>query len=389
MDRLWRHRAFLRLYGGFVISLLGNALTSAALALLAYQLAGQGASLVFGVALCLRIVARVGAGLFAGGVAERVGVRRSLVAAALLSAGCTAFFYEVGAIWQIYLLVFALNVIDAVFVPVYKAVIPDLVGAKLYPKALAAGTLAYELANIAGPALAALVIAAIGFRGNFLLDAATFTLVAGMAATLPKAVEHRSTDARESPLKRDWKWGAKEMLRRAGLRRSLMLTLQSSLLGAYAFVATVGYVKNELGLSDSDYAWTMAAFGLGSCGAALLYGNLKTAARGRTERFVFPGLAIALLIAVLGPGWSALLVAWAVGGSAYALANVRANELLVDASKPGERPRLFAAQFSLSHVGWGVAYPLAGWLETSVGFHWGAAVFLALLLVARAFAHRR
>jgi len=335
--------------------------------------------MVFGVALTLRIAGRVGAGMFAGKVADRFGVRRSMIAAAVASGSCTAFFYEVGAIWQIFALVLTLNVIDALFVPIYKSVIPTLVGPRLYPKALAAGTLAYELSNIAGPSLAALLIAAIGFRGNFLLDAASFVLVAAMAASLPRSVERQPEAPGEPRRKRRIRWGLAQMVERPRLRRSLLLQLGASLVGAYVFVATVGYVKTELDLSDSLYAVTMAAFGLGSCGGAILYGNLSGAKRVRAERAIFPGLLGGLALAALTPSWLVLLVAWVIAGFAYALANVRANEILVDASDEPERPHLFAAQFSLSHAGWGLAYPLAGWLETTIGFRGGAVVFLALL----------
>src|SRR5699024_3357145 len=47
-----------------------------------------------------------------------------------------------------------------------------------------------------------------------------------------------------------------------------------------------------------------------------------------------------------------------------------------------DRPALFAAQFSLSHAGWLIAYPLAGWVGSSAGLNAAFAVLGGVALVA-------
>ena len=83
-------------------------------------------------------------------------------------------FFFADSVWQIYALAVVLNFGSAIFTPIYRAVIPGVVSEEQYPKALAVGSIAYDTANILGPSLAALVIALVGFRGNFIVDGLTF-----------------------------------------------------------------------------------------------------------------------------------------------------------------------------------------------------------------------
>lgn len=62
-----------------------------------------------------------------------------------------------------------------------------------------------------------------------------------------------------------------------------------------------------------------------------------------------------------------LLTLWVVMGIAYAGLVTPGGRLLRRSAKPEDLPFLFAAQFSLSHVCWLLAYPLAGWLGSRLG----------------------
>ena len=46
-----------------------------------------------------------------------------------------------------------------------------------------------------------------------------------------------------------------------------------------------------------------------------------------------------------------------------------------------ERPHIYAAHFSLSHAGWGLTYPLAGFTVTALGFETSVYLFAGLLLL--------
>jgi predicted MFS family arabinose efflux permease len=153
-----------------------------------------------------------------------------------------------------------------------------------------------------------------------------------------------------------------------------------SVAGGFVLVATVDFVKGQLGLPDTAYAWAMAAYGIGSVVGAAIYGQVAAKLRG----FLFHAAAPAMIAALAGAGYfgrfEPLLIAWTLAGAGQCILGIRGNELLAANSEPDERPHIYAAHFSLSHAGWGLTYPLAGFAVTALGFATSAWLFAGLLL---------
>lgn len=373
---LLQNSAFRRLFVAQVISLVGSGLSSVALGLLANQLVGASASAVLGITLTIRIVVIVLCAPWAGFVAARIGARAAMIACDLSRACVVAGFFFVTDVWHIYFLAVVLNLGAAVFTPVYKATIPGVTSAGQYPRALALSSVAYDTANILGPSLAALTIALVGFRGNFLADALTFLTSAALIFGLPRLATP-TAPKRETSLVH----GIKAMFGRWQLRESLLLSLQVSIAGGFVLVATIDFVKGQLGLSDTAYAWTMAAYGIGSVTGAMLYGRSGSRLRNVLVNAAAPAMVLALAGAGSFQRFEPLLMAWAVAGAGQCMLGIRGNELLATNSDPDERAHIYAAHFSLSHAGWGLTYPLAGFLVTAIGFDSGAFVFAGLLVI--------
>ena len=375
-ENLWSNGVFQKLYWAHVISLVGSGVSSVALGLLAHALVGASASAVLGYTLAIRIAVIVLFSPWAGQIAERLGARAVLIWSDLFRIAIVAAFFFVDAVWQIYVLAFFLNLGSALFTPIYKAVIPGVVSDKNYPKALAFGSIAYDTSSILGPALAGLLIATIGFRGSFLFDAATFLVSAFLVIALPKMAIEATKAARTAP----WH-GVGAMFRRKPLRESLLLALQVSVAGAFVLVASVDFVKNELALSDRSYAWAMAVYGLGSVCGALGYSHGRPAVRDALVNLGAPVMIGSLALAVSLHSYASLLVAWALIGAVQSLLGIRGSELLAANSDKQERAHIYAAHFALSHAGWGLTYPLAGWLTSRLGFSNTGWIFAGLLLV--------
>ncbi len=374
---LWRHRAFQQLFWAHALSLVGSGLSSLALGLLAHQLVGASASTVLGITLAIRIVVIVFCSPWAGKLADHYGARRLMVAADLMRAAVVIGFFFADSVWQIYGLAVLLNFGSAIFTPIYRAVIPGVVSAEQYPKALAVGSVAYDAANILGPSLAALVIAMVGFRGNFVVDAFTFLASAALLFGLPRLAIEVTTAEKKAPT--SVRHGLAAMFQRAPLRESLFLAFQTSIGGAFVIVATVDFVKNDLHRSDSDYAWVMAAFGIGSVCAALLYGKFPPCWRNVSVTACAPVMLAALISVAVMPQFITLCIAWWFIGMSYSILGIRGSELLAANSDGAERSHVYAAHFALSHAGWGLTYPLAGLLTTALGFAPTAGIFAALI----------
>ncbi len=375
---LWKHRVFQQLFWAHALSLFGSGLSSLALGLLAHQLVGASASTVLGITLAIRIVVIVICSPWSGQVAAKWGARRVMVISDLVRCGVLVGFYFADSVWQIYALAVLLNLGSAIFTPIYRAVIPDVVTPEQYPKAAAIGSIAYDAANILSPSIAALVIALVGFRGNFVVDGFTFLASAALIIGLPRLAAEHATNEKKSPVSVGH--GLKAMFHRMQLRQSLFLALQTSIAGAFVIVATVDLVKNELRLSDTAYAWIMGAFGVGSVCGALVYSRINTRFRNLCVKSAGPVMLAALVAVAIAPRYSVVMAAWALIGAGYSILGVRGSELLAENSNGDERPHIYAAHFALSHAGWGLTYPLAGFLTTAFGFGKTGWVFAVILL---------
>ena len=84
-----KNRTYRRLFSAQVVALLGTGLSTVALMLLAYELAGGNAGVVLGTALALKMVAYVGVAPVVGGFAHRLPRRRTLIKNALPPATTT------------------------------------------------------------------------------------------------------------------------------------------------------------------------------------------------------------------------------------------------------------------------------------------------------------
>ncbi|MCG8443185.1 MAG: MFS transporter, partial [Caulobacterales bacterium] len=167
--------AYARLFSAQVIALFGTGLTTVALSLLAYELAGGGAGMILGAALALKMAAYVGVAPIAGAFAHKAPRRALLVGLDIARAALILCLPFVDAVWQIYALIFLTNACSAAFTPLFQAVIPDLLEDEdTYTQALSLSRLAYDLEKLLSPAAAALALLFVTYDSLFVANAAAF-----------------------------------------------------------------------------------------------------------------------------------------------------------------------------------------------------------------------
>ncbi len=384
--KLWANQNFVRLFWAHTGSLIGNALTMAAVALLAAHLAGEeNTGLVLSVVLTIRILVFVFIAPFAGRLAERMGRKQAMIWSDIFRALVVLGFLFVTETWQIYGLTLLLNLGAAFFTPVYKAVIPGITGEAAYPQALAWGSLAYKISEIAGPVLAAGFITLFTFKGNFVVDILTFLLSAalifGVRLGRVGAPDSQNPDAKPKA-KEHLLHGMRRMLCVAGLRRSLWFSLQESIAGSFMYVCTVQYVLHQLQLAEELYPVAMAMPGVGAILVSVIYGQAPGRARDFLRSSALAMMVASLVLVGFFEGYTILLVAWVLTGAGQAVLGIRSNEYLAAHSEDSERPHIYAAHFSLSHVGWGVFYLLCGILSQHLNFNAIAWIMLGILAIA-------
>jgi MFS family permease len=386
MFAILRHVTFRTLFAAQIVALVGTGLATVALALLAYDLAGDQAGAVLGTALAIKMVVYVTLAPVSGALVPPAWRKRVLIALDLIRAGVACALPFVTEIWQVYLLIALLQSASAGFTPLFQSLIPEILpDERDYTRALSLSRLAYDLESLLSPVLAATLLTVISFHGLFAGTAAGFAVSAALviATRFPAAPEHVTSDGPYARAVR----GMRIYLFTPRLRGLLALNLCAAAGGAMVFVNTVVIVRDVFGGTQSQVAWPLAAFGAGSMAVALL---LPRVLERRADRAVMLTAAVVMSVALCALaalwmtassaiGWVVLLPTWAVLGASYAGLITPGGRLLRRSAHPTDLPFLFAAQFSLSHVCWLVAYPLAGWLGARLGMH---AALLALATLA-------
>lgn len=383
---LWSNRNYILLFSAQIVSLLGSGVTTVGLALFAYQLTGgESATAVIGNALFLRILAFLIFSQPAGVLADRFNRKYILIAADVLRFGLLALFPFITEVWQIYLLIFLINAVTAFFTPTFEASIPEVVGSEQYVKALSYSRVAVDIEAVAAPAIAGLLVAVLGVRWVFWFDAFTYLFSGALVVfTVMPLVSRHIIPLSLKVFLSEIQTGTRILLREPSLRQALILSFAEALAGAAAIVATVEYVRDELGKGDVAYALMMAALGLGSTIGAIVLGR----ATGRYERdadtksslhqrrhiwgqrsLIFGGILLGLLLlpGILVPSILVFAVLWFLNGAGQALIAIPSSTLLAEHSDEAERGKAYAAHFALTHACWLITYPAIGYASAIYG----------------------
>jgi MFS transporter, NRE family, putaive nickel resistance protein len=378
---------FARLYLAQTINLVGDSLTWLGLALLAFELAGAQAGTVLAIALTLRVTAFVVLSPIAGSIADRVDRKWLMIVTHLARMGIVCLLPFVTQIWQIYAIVLSLNVFYAFFAPTYTATIPLVTTAAERSQAIALSSATYQLLGVLGPGLAGSIAAFMGTRQVFFVDGITFLLATILMVTLPGKLMVNQNPQTARTVNRtlaDIRIGTVCLFTDPPIRYALMLQLIAAIAGAEILVNTVGYVQGVLQFGKIEYGWVMAAFGIGATIASVGLGNFQQ----KFSPMLWTSIGAALITLALLPAnftnLGGLLVLWAIAGIGQTLVNVPTQTLIADRVAVEIQGRVYGAHFAWSHLWWAFAYPLAGWMGSSLptdNFLYGGLVGLGLFVV--------
>lgn len=386
MFSILKNRTYRNLFFAQVVALVGTGLATVALGLLAYDLAGKDAGAVLGTALAIKMVAYVLVAPLAGAYANRLPRRSLLVGLDISRLAVVLVLPWVNQIWQIYVLIFVLQSSSAAFTPTFQATIPEVLpDEEDYTRALSLSRLAYDVENLLSPALAAMLLLVVSYHGLFLGTAVGF--LGSALLVLSVVLPYTRTTTPQLSVGRKLTQGLRIYLATPRLRGLLALTLTAAAGSALVIVNTVVIVRETLSRPETAVALALAAFGSGSMASALLLPRLLKRHSDRavmlTAATLLCGLLVALAIAwsLLMPAmqWPLLLAGWLLLGASYAAVVTPGGRLLRRSSTETDRPALFAAQFSLSHACWLIAYPVVGWMGAKVGI---AAAIWAMAILA-------
>lgn len=377
-----KHRTYRHLFFAQVVALLGTGLATVALSLLAFDLAGNEAGQILGTAMAIKMTAYVLIAPLASAFAENVSRRMLLVSLDVVRALTALALPFVTEIWEVYVLIAVLQSASAAFTPTFQSTIPDtLPDEDDYTRALSLSRLAYDMENLISPALAAMILLVTSWQGLF--SGTVIGFIASAFLVLSVALPSGAKTEKPRGIYERAGRGFKIFLATPRLRGLMALNLVVSFAGAMVIVNTVVLVQGQFGLTDRHTAMAFAAFGGGSMLAAFALPALLKRWQDRRVMltgagFLISGLILAIPVGSLG--W--LLPVWAWLGIGFSTAQTPIGRLLTRSSHGEDRPALFAAQFSLSHAGWLVAYPLAGWVGSVAGMQITLVMLASLALIA-------
>ncbi len=382
-------RTFAKLYFAQIASLFGDAFTWLGLALLTYEISPQNAAVILASALTLRVTAYIIFSPFAGVVSEKFQRKQILLITQIARMAIVCMLPFVNAEWQVYGLIFALNVFAAFFTPTYRAIIPQIVDKEIYREANGLSMATFQLLSVFGPALAGVFAVWLGAKQIFFINGAMLFVAILFILTIPKTSLQKGVNADEDAApQKTWSEvikGIRLLFANKIVRFALSIEFISAIAGAMVLVNTVGLVKTSLQLDDKHYGWTMAVFGVGAAITAFLLGSLdKTKTRSISLISGAAIIGVAISLANFVP-YTGLMFLWILAGIGQTLADMPSETLIGENIEPQDQGKVYGAHFAFSHLWWAIAYPVAGFLGTRFPekeFLYGGILTLVLAAIA-------
>ena len=386
---LRRHRNYRIFFTGQLVSLAGTWMQNVALAWLVIELSGS--ALAIGALAFWRFVPFTVFGLVAGVVADRIESRKLVMttqaaAMAISIALAVMTLTDTASLPLVYVLAALGGIALAFDAPGRQSLTFQMVGPRELPNAVALNSGLFNGSRVIGPAIAGLVIAAVGTGLCFVLNAVSFLAVL-TALALVREQELRTVEKDPSARVVD------------GLRRAFAYAWNDPqlrlVLAVVTVVSTVGFnfhvlvpllAADTLHVGPEGFGFLSASFGVGALAGALAAATFRHAswrlfAIGTASFGVF-----ALLLAPVQNAYLAGVLLVGIGVS-FTLFTANANALVQLAAPDHLRGRLIGV-YLFAFVGVApVGGLFAGWLAEVGGTSLAFAVAGVTALGAIALAH--
>jgi MFS family permease len=387
---LHRHRNYRLFFTGQIVSLAGTWMQNIGLAWLVIELSGS--PLAIGTLAFCRFLPFLLIGLVAGVVVDRFDTRRLLIvtqaSAMAVSIVLAVVTLSGAATLPVVYVLAALGGLILVFdAPGRQTLTFQMVGSEELPNAVALNSGLFNASRVIGPAIAGVLIAAVGTGLCFVVNAVSFLSVL-VALRLMRREELIAVE--KSP----------ETRIVAGIREGIGWAVHSPIarvvLAVVTVVSTVGFnfhvlvpllASQTLDVGAATFGLLSAAFGLGA-----LVGALGTASLREASPRAFVSGAVGFGVAMLGLVFvdtvpPALVLLFVLGAS-FALFTASANAL-VQLSSPGHLRGRVMSLYLFAFAGLApIGGLFAGWLAELGGTPLAFGVAGASALVAIAWAAR-
>jgi len=337
--------------------------------------------------LLVSLIPAVVLGPFAGALADRWNPRRTMIASDGLRAALVLLLAMVpaarthGPLLGMCAICFAISCVSAFFVPAQAVMLPSLVHRE---EMLAAGAWmqqTVQVARIASPAAAGVLVARFGENACYAADAASFVFSAAMLAEIPCNAPQTGTARGATDLVCDVREGFRFLFAEAELSfATLAMACGTFAAGCYSTLAAV-YVRDTL------HAGTRVYGAIGSLAATgTLAGTLiirKVAAGFSRATLIAAGMGVigaGILLLAAFPGVPVAIAGAGGIGCGAAIALVAASTLLRERTPEGLRGRVSSVSTATMSAAQAAAIVLSGNLAAALGVRGVFALSAAMLL---------
>lgn len=269
-------------------------------------------------------------------------------------------------LWHMYLFALALGIINAVDGPARQTFVSELVDEHNMSNAVALNSASFNAARMIGPAIAGLLIVAIGSGWVFVVNGFTFLAVIGALLALRTGKLRRAPKPPRS--RGQFVEGFRYVRGRPDL---LVIFVIVFIMGAFGmnFPIFASTMAVEFGKGAGEYGILSSVLAIGS-----LTGALLAAQRAQARMRMIVGAAglfgVAALTAAFMPSyWSFAAVLILVGFSTVTLLTT-ANGLVQTSTHAAVRGRVMALYMAILMGGTPIGAPIVGWVANTFGPRW-------------------
>ncbi len=372
--RSFRRRNFRLYYAGLLVSNIGTWLQAVAQAWLVLELTGDGTAL--GIVTALQFLPILLFGAWGGLLADRFDKRRLILATQSLAAvQALVVGLAVVAGRASVPLVFGgalvLGLVNAVDNPARRSFIAELVDLDEVANAMGLNTAVMTTSRVIGPALAGVLIHAIGPGGCYLVNAVSFVAVlTGVLAIRRSELRTATRTVRGRGQVRE---GFVYAWRTPSLRLALGMTAVMATLAFNYSVSLPLLVARVFDGGPGMFGALLSVTSIGSMVGALLTASRLTATRG-----YLIGTAAVFGVAMCGLAlspwlWLAFICAIPMGGAGSAFVSA-GGAMLQAGARPDLRGRVMALHAVVFQGSTPIGGPIVGAIGEHAGARWGLLV---------------
>jgi len=274
-------------------------------------------------------------------------------------------------LWHVYVFALLLGCVAAFDAPARQTFVSELVGEAGLSNAVALNSASFNAARMIGPALAGVLIAAVGSGWAFLINAASF--VAVLAALMRLRVGELHGRRRAERGRGGLAEGFSYVWRRPDLRAILFMLF---LIGTFGlnfaiYISTMAVAVFHVGAGR--YGLLTSTMAIGSVAGALMSARRS---KPSLKILVVAAAAFSLGCAVAAGSpnpWAFALVLILIGGSVQTF-TTSSTSLVQLSTDPAMRGRVMAILLAVTLGGAPLGGPFAGWIADRFGPRWALMV---------------